>query len=100
MAALTQASKRGPQDSSPETSGGYTVQVGSFASEEAARQVSSKLEAGGYPAFVKAARVRGRGLTYRVRVGAFATRKEAQRFGDKLRADEESVKSVFATIND
>jgi cell division septation protein DedD len=80
--------------------GRFTVQVASFASEDAARQMSSKLNASGYPAFVRTAQIPGKGRTYRVRVGAFATREEAQRYGDKLKAQEDTVTAVFATIND
>lgn len=88
------------QRARPGAAGGYTVQVGSFASGESARQVAAQLEAAGYPAFVKAAEIPGKGRAYRVRVGAFATRAEAQSFGDRLLAREKSVKSVLATVND
>lgn len=90
-----------PESASSETArGGFTVQVGSFASEQAARQMSLELEASGYPAFVKAAQIPGKGRTYRVRVGMFASREEARRYGDRLVKQEKTVKSVLATIND
>jgi cell division septation protein DedD len=80
--------------------GGFTVQVGSFASEQAARQMSLELKASGYPAFVKAAQIPGKGRTFRVRVGLFASREEARRYGDRLVKREKTLKSVLATIND
>jgi len=100
-----QATVRGTRESPPaairETvGGGFTVQVGSFASEQAARQMSVELKAAGYPAFVKAAQIPGKGRTYRVRVGMFASREEARRYGDRLVKQEKTVKSVLATIND
>lgn len=80
--------------------GGFTVQVASFVSENAARQLVAQLKTSGYPAFFKAAEVAGKGRTYRVRVGAFANRDEAKRYGDRLVAKEKTVNSVLATIND
>jgi cell division septation protein DedD len=62
--------------------------------------LAAALKASGYPAFVKAAEIRGKGRTYRVRVGMFATREEAKNYGVRLVAQERAVKSVLATIND
>ena len=66
---------------------GYAVQVGAFASSEAARAMRSKLAAKGYESFV-AAGAAARGQRWRVRVGPFANRAQADRAAWQLKRRE------------
>jgi cell division septation protein DedD len=82
-----------------EDMGIYTVQVGSFSSEDAAMRLERRLKSSGYPAFIKKTAVAGKGTWYRVRVGTFKTREEATAYGEALKSSEPGVKAIFVTIN-
>lgn len=75
-------------------SGNFTVQVGSFTRAGDAERLASKLEAGGYPAYVARGVVNGT-TYYRVRVGKFQTRDEASRMASKVKRAE--AMDAFAT---
>lgn len=98
--AMEEPRRSKPAAARAASAAGFTVQVGSFGTQKAADQLAEQLKASGYPTFVKRAEIRGKGRTYRVRVGLFATREEAKRYGDRLVAQEKTIKSVLATIND
>ncbi len=80
--------------------GHFTVQVASFKTEEDAEKLAGKLGSKGYPVFVVAADIPGKGKWYRVRVGDFGTKHEAGTFSDYLRKKEPLVTSVFVAEND
>lgn len=65
--------------------GDWTVQVGSFATQDKARQIVGKLKEHGYPAYLGKVTVAGKTL-YRVRVGAAPTRAAAESTLQKLKA--------------
>ncbi len=82
-----------------ETGGEYTIQIGSFKTEEEAKEIAESLISKGYPAFVTTGQIPGKGTWYRVRIGTFKTIKEARIYWDKLKSLEPSIKSVFITVN-
>lgn len=84
---------------SADEGGIYTVQVGSFNSEDAAVRLERMLKSNGYPAFVKKSTVAGKGTWYRVRVGTFKTREEALSYGEALKSSEPRVKATLVTVN-
>lgn len=61
----------------------YSVQVGSFASQQNARNLVQKLTQKGYPAYIEESSLQGR-VVYRVRVGKFRLRQEALKLAEKL----------------
>lgn len=65
--------------------GDWTVQVGSFATQDKAHQIVGKLKEQGYPAYLGKVTVGGKTL-YRVRVGATPTRAAAESTLQKLKA--------------
>src|SRR5882724_5298984 len=65
-----------------ETQGKYTVQIGASQREEEAKKIVKSLISKGYPAFIKAAEIPGKGTWYRIRVGTFKTREEAELYRD------------------
>ena len=65
--------------------GSFSVQAGSFATEDRALALKGELERTWSGAFVRRAEVGGRPV-YRVRVGRFATRQEAQGLAQQLAA--------------
>ena len=69
---------------SPVTSGGWSVQLGSFAAESTAREVASGAKSHGFSAYLVPVRVGGKTL-YRVRVGPFADRGAAASALSKLK---------------
>ncbi len=79
--------------------GQYTVQVGSFLEEKAARQFLNSLQLKRYPAFVKRVVIPGYGASYRVRIGTFATKDKANIYGESLKRLEPNIRSVYITIN-
>ena len=80
--------------------GRYTIQVGAFQKEEEARQIVNNLKSKGYPAFIKATDIPGKGTLYRVRIGTFNTRVTAKLYATNLKNLEPSIKFVFVTVND
>jgi cell division septation protein DedD len=79
--------------------GEYTVQIGAFQKEEEARRIVNDLKARGYPAFIKAIEVPGKGIWYRVRIGRFSSREIARVYAVNLKNVEPSLKFVFVTVN-
>lgn len=88
-------------ETTPQTEHGgkYTIQIGSFKTEEEAKETAENLISKGYPAFETTAHIPGKGTWYRVRIGTFKTINEAKTYGDKLKSLEPSVESVFVTVN-
>jgi len=88
-------------ETTPQTEHGgkYTIQIGSFKTEEEAKETAENLISKGYPAFETTAHIPGKGTWYRVRIGTFKTINEAKIYGDKLKSLEPSVESVFVTVN-
>jgi len=84
---------------STEPGGKYTIQIGSFKTEEEAKETAEGLISKGYPAFVTTAQISGRGTWYRVRIGTFKTTKEAEIYRGKLKRLEPSMESAFITVN-
>lgn len=64
----------------------YTVQVGSFISQDSARVWTERLGRRGLPVWTEQAVVAGR-MFHRVRVGATPSLAEARRLGDQIRRD-------------
>jgi hypothetical protein len=79
---------------------GYTVQIASFRKEDEALELAKSLRAKGIPAFVRQARIKGKGTWYRVRVGEFKTLEEARSYGQYLKEHERGFEFLFVTIND
>jgi hypothetical protein len=84
----------------PLNKGGYTVQIASFRKEDEALELAKSLRAKGIPAFVRQARIKGKGTWYRVRVGEFKTLEEARSYGQYLKEHERGFEFLFVTIND
>ncbi|MDD3087810.1 MAG: SPOR domain-containing protein, partial [Candidatus Omnitrophica bacterium] len=61
----------------------YSVQVGSFANIDNARNLVKKLNSSGYPAYFEE-RTQGSRRSYRVRVGKLNTRREAEELVKRL----------------
>jgi DedD protein len=85
---------------SGETQGRYTVQIGASQKEEEAKKIVKTLISRGYPAFIKAAEIPGKGTWYRIRIGTFKTREEAELYGNNLKKDDPDIKSVLIKVND
>src|SRR5579875_339443 len=83
-----------------ETPGKYTVQIGSYQKEEEAKRIMKSLMSKGYPAFIKAAEIPGKGTWYRIRIGTFKTREEAELYRDNLKKNDPDIKSVLVKVND
>lgn len=71
-----------------EVVGAFSIQVGSYQSEDEANQMRAKWKKKGYSAFVTSGEVPGRGIWYRVRIGKFGTKSEANAYLDKLKTRE------------
>lgn len=82
-----------------QSSGRYTIQIGSFKTEEEAKETKEDLTSKGYPAFVTTAQIPGKGTWYRVRIGTFKTIKDAKIYRDRLKNLEPSIESAFITVN-
>ncbi|MFA5438024.1 MAG: MiaB/RimO family radical SAM methylthiotransferase [Candidatus Omnitrophota bacterium] len=67
----------------PSKEGVYSVQVGSFANIDNARNLVKKLNSSGYPAYFEE-RTQGSRRSYRVRVGKLNTRREAEELVKRL----------------
>lgn len=78
---LERASTAPPQDATSSRSGAWAVQVGAFAEQANARQLSERLRSAGFPAFVEA-----RGQSHVVRVGPYVRRTEAESQRQQLRS--------------
>jgi cell division septation protein DedD len=63
---------------------GFSVQVGAFGSEDAARQLASELGKRGYRSYVAR---EGEGARYKVRVGPVGSRPEAERVSARLHTE-------------
>lgn len=85
--------------SQTESGGKYTIQIGSFKTEEEAKKTADGLISKGYPAFITTAQIPGKDTWYRVRIGTFKTIKEAKIYRDKLKSLEPSIESAFITVN-
>ena len=86
--------------SAGETKEKYTVQIGASQKEEEANKIVESLVSRGYPAFIKVAKIPGKGTWYRIRIGTFTTREEAELYGDNLRKHDPDIKSVLIKVND
>jgi cell division septation protein DedD len=67
------------------TTEGFSIQVGAFSSEKAARQLASELGRQGYDTYLMD---EGGGARWKVRVGPLATRSEAEAISVKLKRDQ------------
>jgi len=85
-AAASDADER-PAREGPSGPGGFAVQVGAFASSDAAREMVGTLRSRGYASYL-AASAGARDGRWRVRVGPFDTREEAERQARVLKRDE------------
>lgn len=83
-----------------ETKGKYTVQIRASQKEEEANKIVETLVSKGYPAFIKVAKIPGKGTWFRIRIGTFKTRGEAELYGDSLRKHNPDIKSVLIKVND
>jgi cell division protein FtsN len=83
--------------SSPSRSSGagYSVQVGSFRTQEPAEQLRRRLTQKGYPARVQASVLSGKGVWYRVRVGHFTERLVADQMAQRL-TTQERISTIVA----
>lgn len=70
-----------PAESAPAGAGAWAVQVGAFAEEANATQLSERLKQAGFPAFVQR-----RGESYAVRVGPYVRRTDAEAQRQKLKS--------------
>jgi general secretion pathway protein D len=66
---------------------GYTLQVASMQTAEAAGQLINQLNGKGYAAYMVRSEVEGT-VWYRIRIGYFATKKDASAIIDRLKADQ------------
>lgn len=64
---------------------GFSIQVGAFSSEKAARQLASELGRYGYRTYLMD---EGRGARWKVRVGPLGTRSEAEAISAKLKREQ------------
>jgi DedD protein len=64
--------------------GGFSIQVGAFASESTARQLAGELGKRGYAAYVTE---EGAGARYKVRVGPLGSRSEAEQISERLKSE-------------
>lgn len=78
--------------------GKFTVQLGSFRSVDNAYSLEKKLNARGYPSFVKKFVVPNKGTWYRVRVGTFNNKEKAKIYAEKIKSKEKLAFSQV-TIN-
>lgn len=62
----------------------YTVQLGAYASEAAAKEAGQKVSASGYPLFLSKTEPSGGAESYRLYLGKFAQRAEAQSVAEAL----------------
>jgi cell division septation protein DedD len=69
----------------PARSEGFSIQVGAFSSEKAARQLATELGRQGYSTYLMD---EGSGARWKVRVGPLATRSEAEAISAKLKRDQ------------
>lgn len=67
---------------------GYTLQVGSFQSQDRAQKLVEKLRRKGYPAYIVSSNIPMKGVWHRVRTGHFQTLKEAKESGLALEMKE------------
>ncbi|WP_018949653.1 SPOR domain-containing protein [Thioalkalivibrio sp. ALMg11] len=74
---------------------GWAVQVGSFRSEDNAREQAARLRDAGWPAFIDDSIADGRPI-YRVKVGPLAQREEAVKLGARLQDELELSGIVVA----
>ena len=76
--------------------GSYTIQVGSFRSQENADSLSSGLTSKGYSTEVYSQNLEDE-VWYRVRVGSYLTKKEAEEAGEKLKSIDKLVAGYLVT---
>ncbi len=77
----------------------YTVQIGSFQSQDEANKLASSMQSRGYPVFIKSMTTPDNKNWYRVRIGTFGNVDTAKNYGERLKAREPDVKIVFITVN-
>ena len=78
-----------PIVSTPATVAGWTVQLGSFASDVNARKLVDKLKAAGYKAYSEP-RIEQRATVFKVRVGPTPSKAEAERLRQRIEAQFEA----------
>lgn len=83
---------------SDESTGKFTVQVGSYNDVSEANGKVSSLRAAGFEARSVAVELPKRGTWYRVQAGRFQTREEAVRFGAQLQAKGVAAGAIVAEI--
>ena len=71
--------------SKPAAAGGFSIQVGAFSSEKAARQLAGELGKRGYQAYLMD---EGEGSRWKVRVGPIASRTEAEGVSARLQREQ------------
>jgi cell division septation protein DedD len=81
-----EADQKLPEKTLSEPSGKYTLQVGSYPTEEEAKERVDSLREHGLNPFLRQAEVKGLGLRYRLFVGGFASREEAEKSGKQYQA--------------
>lgn len=82
-----------------DTGGDYTVQIASFSEIDSARELESSLKSETLPAYIKVARIPGKGTWYRVRVGGFRSKSEAVSYAEYLKSRQPLVNGAFVTAN-
>ena len=73
-----------PEDSKPNASDGYLLQVGSFRERERAESLIKQFSADGFEAFIETISLTGGQNAYRVRVGPYAELLEAQEIAQEI----------------
>lgn len=79
--------------------GNFTVQLASFRNRQMAVDFERKLNARGYPSFIRESGSAD-DLLYRVRVGTFKDKEKAESYGKIMKAREDFLEEVFITVND
>jgi cell division septation protein DedD len=74
----------------------YTLQVGSYPSEDEAKEQVDSLKAHGLNPFLRQAQVKGLGTRYRLFVGGFATRAQAEKTGKRY-ANQHVIESYLVS---
>ncbi len=79
-----------PEVTTSQPTGKYSIQVGSYQSEEEANAKVGLWKEKGYSAFMEVGQIPDKGIWYRVRIGGFPTREKAQEFLDQFKTKEKT----------
>lgn len=77
--------------------GDYTVQIASFSEIDSAKQLESSLKSKTVPAYIKVARIPGKGTWYRVRAGGFSSKSEASSYAEYLKSQQPYIDGAYVT---